>query len=146
LIYELILVSTEKIKEIADQLDTGGSCYINKRTKEFVFLYENEDDFSFLDDEDAWAEKRKKVKKNPEDYHEIEKMNSRESFSVMTDFVETVDSDSLRKRLTNALNDTKPFRKFKYIIDDSGDYRQKWFAFKDERMCEWVKEQIDFIK
>ena len=70
-------------------------------------------------------------------------MESRESFSLRRDFADTVDSASLKNELFNALSQRKPFSKFKYIIDGSGDYREKWFTFKDERMQEWVKEQID---
>lgn len=138
----MILLTTDQIKEIAEQLDCGFSCFINKKTREMVFLYGDEDDV-FAMEEDAWADERKKIKKKPKDYLEIEKMDSHESFRVMEDFAETVDSVRLRQDLFQVLNQKKPFSKFKYVVDCSGGYREKWFAFKAERLQEWVKEQVD---
>ena len=138
----MILLTTDQINEIAQQLDCGFTCYINKKTREQLFLYGDEDSF-FDPEEDAWADDRSKVDENPADYLEIEKMESHDSFSVMEDFAESVDSPKLRGDLIYVLSQRKPFGKFKYAIDNSGEYREQWFAFKAERMWEWVKEQID---
>lgn len=99
----MILLITEQIREIAEQLDCGFSCFINKHNREQIFLYGDEDDF-FEPENDAWADERKKIDKNPGDYLEIEKMESRDSFSVMEDFADTVDSVKLRKDLIYVLN------------------------------------------
>jgi hypothetical protein len=69
-------------------------------------------------------------------------MDSNQSFRVMERFVDRVDSEKFREKLINALNRRKPFRNFKYQIDDS-DYRQDWFDFKLQQNMEWVKEQIE---
>lgn len=53
-----------------------------------------------------------------------------------------MDSASLQEKLINALNRSKPFSNFKWIIDNSGDYRQKWFDFKNQKYIEWVEEKI----
>jgi hypothetical protein len=140
--FKMILLTMDQIKEIAEQLDCGFSCFINKKTREMIFLYGDEDNF-FTTEEDAWADERKKIRKKPGDYLEVEKMESRDSFRVMEGFAETVDSVKLRQDLMQVLNQKKPFSKFKYVIDCSGEYREKWFAFKAERMQEWVKEQVD---
>lgn len=52
--------------------------------------------------------------------------------------------DMVRK--INALNRSKPFRNFKWQIDNSGDYRQVWFDFKRRRYKEFVKKQIEEFK
>jgi hypothetical protein len=62
----------------------------------------------------------------------------------MEQFTETLpDSNSLKNRLINALNKRKPFREFKFVIDNSGDYREQWFDFKKQKLEEWVREKID---
>ena len=117
---------------------------MNKNKNEILFPRGEDDEF--LDyGEDAWEDERKKIKKHPKDYLEIEKMDSRDSFRLMEAFINIVDSDKLRKDLINALNQRKPFGNFKYVIDNSGEYRQKWFDFKAEKMQEWVKEQVDMF-
>jgi hypothetical protein len=138
----MILLTVEQIKEIAEQLDCGFSCFINKKTREIISLYGDEDDF-FEEDDDSWADDRKKIEKKPGDYLEIEKMESWDSFKIMEGFADSVDSIKLRRELINVLNQRKPFSKFKWVIDNSGEYREKWFAFKAERIQEWVKEQVD---
>ena len=140
----MIMLTTDQIKEIAEQLDCGFSCFLNKNKNELIFLYSDENEF-FDPSEDAWADERKKIKKKPKDYLEIEKMESRDSFRLMEAFISTVDSDKLTNDLTLALNLRKPFSNFKYVIDGSGEYRQKWFDFKAEKMQEWVKEQVDMF-
>lgn len=139
------MLTTEQIKEIAEQLDCSFSCFLNKTKNELLFPRGDHDDFLDFGDEDAWADERKKIDDNPDDYLEIEKMDSRDSFRMMEGFIYIVDSKKLKNDLIYALNQKKPFSRFKYIIDCSGEYRQKWFDFKAERMQEWVKNQLDMF-
>jgi hypothetical protein len=53
-----------------------------------------------------------------------------------------VDDKIIQNRLSNALNKAKPFRNFKFEIDNSGKYRQEWFDFKEQTYCEWINAQI----
>jgi hypothetical protein len=50
----------------------------------------------------------------------------------------------LKSKLFQALERNKPFREFKFIIDNS-DYREEWFAFKNLKLQEWVEEKIEEI-
>jgi hypothetical protein len=72
-------------------------------------------------------------------------MESHESFDIMADFAENVDSRELRDSLINALNRKHPFQNFKWVVDNSGPYRQKWFDFKNQRLIEWVEKKLDEI-
>lgn len=82
------------------------------------------------------------IQHDQEDYWEIERMESGDSFNMMSDFIITVENNSLRSKLAQALQKSKPFRNFKFVIDNSGDYRKRWFEFKDRRLFEWVERQI----
>ena len=64
----------------------------------------------------------------------------------MAGFADSVDDTRLQDKLINALNKSKPFRNFKWQIDNSGDYRQQWFDFKKIRYIQLVKEQIELNK
>ena len=72
-------------------------------------------------------------------------MAPHESIKIMADFMENIDNVRLQDRLINALNKSKQFRSFKWEIDNSGVYRQEWFAFKKTRYIEHVKRQIELI-
>jgi len=61
----------------------------------------------------------------------------------MADFAEIVDDSILQNKLINALNRPKPFQNFKWQIDNSGEFRQRWFDFKNRCYISSIKTQID---
>ena len=136
-------LTEEKIREIAENLDVGLRCFYHLKTGEIEATPDfNQPDW-FGQDTEPWQETLDKLDENWGDYFEFEKMTSHESFEVMADFAETVDNKKLQDRLYRALNKSKPFRNFKWEIDNSGEYRQKWFDFKNQRLIEFVKDQIE---
>lgn len=138
----MINLSIDQIKEIADQLDCGNRCYVNKETGAIV----NTPDFdSGYSDEELWADVLNELDENWDKYVEIDRLESHDSFNIMADFAENTDSSELRNSLINALNKKHPFRNFKWVIDNSGPYRQKWLEFKNLRLIEWVKDRLEVI-
>lgn len=133
---------TEKqIEEIADNLDCGMRCYYNLKTGDLKTIIDFD---SWIDaDEEPWDEDLKEIEKNRSDYIEFEGMTSNDSFKIMTDFADNIDNKKIQDKLYNALNKSKPFRNFKWQIDNSADYRQQWFDFKKIRYIQLVKDQID---
>ena len=96
-------------------------------------------------DEELWEEDINEIEENFDKYVVFEKMDSGESYRVMSDFVDTIEDDELRKKLELGLTLRKPFRNFKDIIDNEVEYREKWFAFKNARYIEFVKEQLTIL-
>lgn len=137
-------LTKKQIKEIAEQLDCGFRCFWHKKNGDFVFV---PDTLRYPDiDFDAWTYEMEKLDNNFGDYKEIAQLESSDSFEIMADFVGTLsDSNRLKDKLIDALNCKKPFHKFKFVIDNSGEFRQKWFDFKNFRMQEWVKERFGEI-
>ncbi|WMJ73748.1 UPF0158 family protein [Cytophagaceae bacterium ABcell3] len=136
-------LSEIQIQEIAGDLNMGMRCLYHLKTGEIEAIPDFDDSSWYGCDMELWQEKMDKVEENWGYYFEFEKMTSHESFEIMADFVETVENQDLQERLFNALNKPKPFRNFKWEIDNSGQYRQKWFEFKDQRWIEFVKSQIE---
>ena len=83
------------------------------------------------------------LEENWDKYVEIDRMESHESFEIMEDFAESIDDARLQEKLFHALNKSKPFRNFKWVIDNSGEYRQRWFDFKKARYIQIVKDKIE---
>ena len=137
----MITLSKEKIKGIAEDLECGMNCYYHKKTKEITTILDFDSHLGA--DEELWEDVINKVEENWDDLVEFEMMDSRESFRVMADFAEEVDKSALREKLIDALNRSKPFGNFKWIIDNSGDYRQNWFDFKNQKYIEWVEARIN---
>ena len=135
-------VPTNILNEIANNLEAGEKCFIHKQTLEIVTY---PDDTQFSDDEmfiEAFGKDVEKVE-GDKNYVEIEKMSSHDSFKVMEDFAESVEDRTTKIRLLTALDGKKPFANFKYQVDNSGKFRELWFAFRKEKIIEWVKDQLD---
>lgn len=140
----MMTLTEAQINEIAEELECGSKCYVHKKTKELVFVPDTLRNPDI--DTDGWIEEIEKIEDNFFDYFEIEPPKSRDSFRIMEEFTETLDdSNSLKNMLYEALSRGKPFRNFKNIIDNSGEYRQKWFAFERQWLKEWVREKIEHI-
>jgi Uncharacterised protein family (UPF0158) len=133
--------SKEILNEIADSLQSGFKCFVHRDTFEIV-TYMDPDQFPNMDPRD-WKEDINKVKKNKKKFIEIERMDSSESFRIMEEFVNTLDNNSTKIRLLTALEGHKPFANFKLQIDNSGEYRELWFAFKQQKNIEWVLDQLN---
>jgi hypothetical protein len=89
-----------------------------------------------------WQDVSEEIDSNFDKYIAFDKLPTREYFQIMADFIDKVVDKKVQDRLINALNKSKPFRNFKYEIDNSGEYRQKWFDFKEQEYCKWIETQI----
>lgn len=138
----MIKLTIDQIKEIAQDLDCGNKCYINKETGITIITPDFDRGYA---DEELWDDDINELEENWDKYVEIDKMESHELFEIMADFAENVYSRELRDSLINALNRKHPFQNFKWVVDNSGPYRQKWFDFKNQKMIEWVENKLDEI-
>lgn len=132
-------MSAKQINEIAEELDSGMKCYVNKETGEVSALLDSDDMYG---DTELWEEELEKIKKEWKDYIVIEKMSSREGFEVMGNFVNTVSDRAIRERLMNALNGRKPFRSFRDVVDFKNELRQQWFDHKAKTYQEYVRMNL----
>ncbi|MFQ6082280.1 MAG: UPF0158 family protein [Candidatus Aminicenantia bacterium] len=78
-------------------------------------------------------------------YERIPERPSYEGYNLMVEFAEMVEDESLREKLTIALDGRGAFRRFKNVLRDYPDYREKWFKFKQERMNKEVIEWLNSI-
>jgi hypothetical protein len=132
-------ITPEQIQEIVAELQTGMLCYYNTKTGEIIYV-PNED---LIDDTKPWEELYKKIE-NSYSYREIERPGSREQFATMEDFVLDLPNSKLRADLLDVLDDEKPFRNFKKMIERS-EVRNEWFTFNGHKLTEWVTEEVRSI-
>ena len=133
-------LSRKAIKEIAENLDCGMVCYINKQNNTIKSIIDPND---FFTDDGCWKEDMAEIEKNLGDYVKIEKMSSRKAYQIMEDFTEIVTDRNIRKRLLHALGRNRPFQKFKYEVDYDEDVRQQWFRYKAYRYEDWVRSYLE---
>ena len=135
-------LTQEQIKEIVQELDCGNKCFVHKETNELIFIPDTDRNPTM--DTEFFEEELEKIDNNFDDYNVIETLESSESFEIMADFTEQLeDNNNLKTKLANALSKKKPFREFKFVMDNSGAYRQEWFDFKNSKLEEFVKNRLN---
>lgn len=132
------------LSEIAFNLELGLRVFVHTGTGDLLFF---PDELCHLPaDMDQWEGEFKKWKKHRKDYFEVKKWTSSQAFEWMLDFSEFEINDlQVRPQLLLALGRPKPFQRFRYVIENSGPYRQRWYAYKDRRQIEFVAGQLEKI-
>lgn len=131
-------LNQEQIKEIAEQLACGFRAFYHKTTGDLVFIIDTRKFPEVKIDEDT-----EKLAKNPDDYLEVDAMDSGDAFRVMEAFSEQLTDTKLQDKLFRALNKRGPFREFRCVLDNAGDYLQQWYAFKNEQYIGWVAQRVE---
>jgi len=116
------------------------TCYLDVRTGEVQTV-----PIDRLGDDDDWP--------SEEDLEDalaaghllhVEPLGSRVEYGWMEEFAGTVGDVRLRERLEVALDGRGAFRRFKNVLFDAPAERERWFAFRDERLVvaarEWLAE------
>ncbi len=134
-------ITEKQIVEIADNLDAGMICYYNLKTGEIKSVPDF--DSRPYAEEEAWEDDLEIIDDNRKDYFKFTGFESRENFRIMVDFAESIEDKKIQAKLFDALDKPKPFKNFKFQIDNSGEYRSKWFEYKAMRQIQNIKEQID---
>ncbi len=67
-------------------------------------------------------------------YLRIEPVSSREQYRWMERYIPMVDDKELQARLTRAIDGKGAFRRFKDVLMSFGPERERWFAFRSERL------------
>lgn len=125
-----------QIKEIAGDLDIGFTSYFHPKTGELLTLPSEE--MLAYGDAEPWEEAIEKIEEHGDEYIQVTPMSSREGYSIMEDFANSLNDAAFQQRLRDALNGAKPFANFKYRVEDSV-YRQDWFAFRNEANLAYVR-------
>jgi len=131
-------LSAEVIHMIAQELEAGMKVYLNRKT----LAYEPVLDWDDIQDTDLWEKEVRKIEKKWKDYIIITKMESREAFQVMENFVDEVADPRLKEDLIKILNRKSPFANFKMEVESSS-HRQQWFDFRTKSYEDYIREQLD---
>jgi len=67
-------------------------------------------------------------------YLRIDPVSSREQYRWMERFIPMVETPELSQKLTQAIDGKGAFRRFKDVLMGYGPERERWFAFRSERL------------
>lgn len=152
-------VDLEMVANAMEDVDrTDMDYYLDKETGEviitseetFGYAEEEEDEDNIREDLPDWQKEDVKLAqdilfKNPDRYICILESPPYKGYNLMVEFAEKVEDELLREKLSIALDGKGAFRRFKNVIADYPDYREKWFKFRDERLNKKVIEWLNSI-
>lgn len=129
------------IKEIAESIDCSEVVFLHKETHELLSypVAENgyvDEEFDFIKEEIMEV-----IDTDPAKYIRFDPLNSRESFQMMEDFIETIKNERLRARLIDAISIRKPFRNFRNAVEEEG-VLDDWYAYKDAYLQMYVRDRL----
>ena len=114
------------------------TCYLDVRSGEVQMVpadrLSDDDDWPSEDEIDAGLDAGHLI--------HVEPLGSRVEYAWMTEFAATVADAPLRDRLEVALDGRGAFRRFKNALLDSPAERERWFAFRDERLRAAAREWL----
>lgn len=67
-------------------------------------------------------------------YLRVDPVSSREQYRWMERFIPMVEEPELRERLVSSIDGKGAFRRFKDVLMSYGPERERWFAFRSERL------------
>ena len=97
-----------------------------------------------MDDEET-GKLKNQIEEELNRYELIPKAESYEGYRDMQAFITTVEDDHLSELLEVAINGKGAFRRFKDVLLNYPEERERWFQFKDDRMKERALEWLDDI-
>jgi len=112
--------------------------FLNLETGEILFISE------YMDDEET-GELKDRIEEEFDCYERIPRAESHEGYEDMVDFIATVEDERIVELLDVAINGKGAFRRFKDVLLNYPEERERWFRFKDERMEERALEWLDDI-
>lgn len=130
------------LEEIYQELDIGCDCYFNLKTSEIIGIPNFDDMLSEDEFQEAFKDDLEKIEQQKENLIKIEVPNGMEAFKIMENFVSFMPDNEFKTELESVLVNRKPFRHFKYAIDNS-DYRNDWFIFKKNEYKKIVEAQLN---
>jgi hypothetical protein len=131
-------ITAKQLADMAQEIEMGMKVYINRNTYEIRSVLDWEDS---IGDTEEWENEEDKILEEWEDFAVVTKMESREAFQVMEDFMVEVQDEGMRNDLNRILEKKRPSANFKAVVESSA-LRENWFAFRANAMQEYIKEQL----
>lgn len=112
--------------------------YLDLETGEILFVSE------YMDDGER-EKLRDRIDDDPNRYERIPKAEPHEGYDDMQNFIATVEDEHLAELLEVAINGKGAFRRFKDVLLNYPEEREKWFQFNDDRTQRRALEWLDDI-
>lgn len=129
------IVPQATIKEIAQAIALGKTCYLQRNTTNITTIDPTIEDAALITKQEQTVAK---LEEDIERYIKVEKLNTATQLRIMKNFLEELPDKSVRKELSNALNRKNPVRNFSRAVGSDMELNQHWSNFKVKEYQRWV--------
>jgi hypothetical protein len=127
-----LAVDLELVQFAFDDRDGDGHWFLDRETGEVVRVNEFDDD-----------ELREQIDEGGERYTVIPYQGSESGYRDMAEFIDSVNDNRLRALLDVATKGKGAFRRFKDVLQEHPEQRERWFAFQKERANRRVRRWLE---
>ncbi len=131
-------ISEQTLKIITGAINAGYLVFFDKETGKHHEINTMDFEEKETDFEDPYRAYRDASR-----YIQISKPNSKMTLGWINDFVQTIESGELKRKLDYALSRKNPHAAFKKELDFDSELRQNWFEYKAEKGLERVKSILN---
>ena len=131
----------EIIDTIAELLEGEECVFLHRETFE-ILSFPDPDRNEVWEDDYRIDDVLYLVETEPEKYLEFKPLDTKASYRLMDDFVDTLLEVRLKRNLLEALNSKKPFRHFRQTVEQDG-LTDEWFQYKRRRLKAVVLEALE---
>jgi hypothetical protein len=135
---KVLKINLDELCEAIDNSSYEHKYYLDLWTGEILFISE------YMDDEET-KKLEDQVEKDFDRYEPIPIVESYEGYRDMQDFITTVKDEHLAELLEVAINGKGAFRRFKDVLLNYPEERERWFQFRDDRIEERALEWLNSI-
>jgi hypothetical protein len=83
------------------------------------------------------------IEDDPDRFLSIPRIESRDEYRWMEGFVRELDDDEPKRRLDDALAGRGAFGRFRAVLQDYRDLRERWFASRADRLANEAREWLE---
>ncbi len=143
-------INIDEIAEAMDMTFDESAYYLDLETGQLLPIpsepFDDDEDSSWLSDEEKdLLSIAREIDAGSDRYARVPDVDASEGYEDMERFTCTVTDPKLREHLEIALDGRGAFRRFKNVLADHPEERERWFAFKNERMAERAREWLTEI-
>lgn len=123
----------EKLREVPIDWEALEDAFENNAPEVHSYLHVNTGEVLRVVDGVADPDMHSRIAANAS-YMRVEPVSSREQYRWMERFIQMVEDPELKGKLGQAIDGKGAFRRFKDVLMGFGPERERWFAFRSERL------------
>ena len=95
-----------------------------------------------FEEDDDYEARCEQIDSEPERFEHVEQLDSHESFRIMENFAVSLAESKMKDALCDALSGSRPFRRFKDVIQRDLASRDRWFAFREDALARLAADML----